>query len=452
VDQSLRALLDDLKRTGDLHVVERAVDPRFELGAVLSLRRRGPAQLFRRVLGSELAVVGNVLNSRHRIARGLGVEPVRVQQACLDALDHGLPPRVVNDGAVHEVVIEGRVEIPALLPVPTWFEKEAGPYITAGVILAKDPDTGRRNVSIARLLVLGGDRLMAGIAPTHHLSELARRAQARGRPLDIAVAIGNHPALLIASQMYVDLGHDECDIAGRLLGEPLQLVRGRTVDLEVPAEAEIVLEGTLHPEERVEEPQVSEFHGFYERYGPGQGVRIQALTRRRDAIFQAIAPGAEPEHQLLGATAIGATTCRALRSVMPGVQQVFVTQGGMGRLHAIVTIAAARPGEGKRAAMLALSHTNLLKLVIVVDDDVDPEDWRQIEQALATRMRGERDILVMPGLKADRCEPQQVDLTVTKVGIVATRQSGDREDAGGFEVARAPHGILERVRKELESY
>jgi 2,5-furandicarboxylate decarboxylase 1 len=102
--------------------------------------------------------------------------------------------------------------------------------------------------------------------------------------------------------------------------------------------------------------------------------------------------------------------------------------------------------------MLALSHTNLLKLVIVVDDDVDPEDWRQIEQALATRMRGERDIFVMPGLKADRCEPQQVDLTVSKVGIVATRQPGDRKDAGGFEAARVPHDILERVRKELESY
>jgi 2,5-furandicarboxylate decarboxylase 1 len=452
MEQSLRSTLRDWERTGDLHYVDRVVDPRFELGAVLSLRKDGPTQFFRRVKGHDMPVVGNVLNTREKIARGLGVELPALQDACIDALDHGIQPIVVPEGPVQEVVHQDRMDITSLLPVPTWFEREGGPYITAGVIIAKDPETGLRNVSIARLRVEGGDRLLAGIAPTHHLSELIGRAEARGHDLEIAVAIGNHPAVLIASQMYVELGHDEYDIAGGLLGEPLRLVRCRTVDLEVPAEAEIVLEGVLDPTDRIEEGPVSEFPGFYVQYGAGHAVRLRAVSHRRDAIYQAILPGYAPEHCLLGGIAIGATTCRALRRVMPDVRRVFITDGGMGRLHAIITMHRPQPGEARRAITLAMDQVNLLKLVIVVDDDIDPEDWSQVEWALATRMRAERDIVVFPGARADRCEPLEENLTVTKVGIVATALPGDADPGGRFELARPPHEVLERVQRELDAY
>jgi 2,5-furandicarboxylate decarboxylase 1 len=452
MEQSLRSVLRDWERTGDLHYVERAVDPRFELGAVLSLKKDGPTQFFRKVKGYGMPVVGNVLNSRQKIARGLGVEPHTLQEACLDALDHGLQPALVPAGPVQEVVHEDTLDIPSLLPAPTWFEREGGPYITAGVIVARDPETGLRNVSIARLRVEGGDRLLAGIAPTHHLSELLRRAEARGQDLELAVAIGNHPAVLVASQMYVELGHDEYDIAGALLGEPLRLIRCRTVDLEVPAEAEIALEGVIDPNDRIEEGPVSEFPGFYVNYGAGRGVRIRAVTHRGDAIYQAILPGYAPEHCLLGGVAIGATTCRALRRALPNVQRVFVTDGGMGRLHAIVTMRGPQPDEARRAITLAMDQVNLLKLVIAVDDDIDPADWSQVEWALGTRMRAERDIVLFPGARADRCEPLEQDLTVTKVGIVATKTPGDEGSGGRFEPARAPHQVLERVRRELHKY
>lgn len=452
MDQSIRATLAAFQASGDLHTVEREVDPRYELGAVLSLRGRGQTQLFRSVAGHSLPVVGNLLNTREKIARGLGLERRAVQGRIIAALERGRVPDVVTHGPVQEVVLRENLDLTRLLPVPHWFEREAGPYITAGVITAKDPETGRRNVSIARLRLEGGARMMAGIAPTHHLSELMRRAHARGHPLEIAVAIGNHPAVVLASQMYVELGHDEFDVAGALLGEPLRLVRCKSVDLEVPAEAEIVIEGTLHADDRIDEGPVSEFPGFYVRYGQGHGVQARAVTMRDDAIYQAIAPGYEPEHLLLGGTAIGATTCRALRRVIPAVREVLLTEGGMGRLHAIITMHQPKRGEGKRAIMLAMGHVNLLKLVIVVDDDIDPEDPRQVEWAMAARMRGERDIMIVPGMKANRCEPQEEDLTVTKVGIVATTQPGDGTAGGRFEYAHAPGEVLERVRRELESY
>jgi UbiD family decarboxylase len=139
-----------------------------------------------------------------------------------------------------------------------------------------------------------------------------------------------------------------------------------------------------------------------------------------------------------------------LQQVMPNVRQVFVTEGGMGRLHAIVTIHQPKRGEGKRAIMLAMGQVNLLKLVIVVDDDIDPADWTQVEWALAARFRGQEDLIVIPGAKADRCEPQERDLTVTKIGIVATTQPGS--PAGKFEFVRPPQAVWEKVQQELESY
>ena len=158
---------------------------------------------------------------------------------------------------------------------------------------------------------------MAGIAHNHHLYRLAEKAKALGRPLEIAVAIGNHAAVLLASQMYVDLGDDEFAIAGALLREPLRLVTCRTVDLEVPAEAEIVLEGELRAGELIEEGPVSEFPGFYVSYGPGLAVEIGCVTHRTDAVYQAILPGFAPEHCLLGAVAIEAVLCHALQRAIP---------------------------------------------------------------------------------------------------------------------------------------
>ncbi|MEP0274751.1 MAG: UbiD family decarboxylase, partial [Nitratireductor sp.] len=326
------------------------------------------------------------------------------------------------------------------------------PYITAGVIVAKDPETGRRNVSIARFRLEGGVRMMAGIAKNHHLAQMAEKARRLGRDLEIAVAIGNHAAVLLGSQLYLELGDDEFDNAGALLGAPIELVKCKTVDLEVPAHAEIVIEGRLKPDDLIEEGAVSEFPGFYVYYGPGIGVEASCVTHRKDAIYQTILPGYAREHCLIGAVSIGATLTRDLKRAIPAVRRVFVTEGGMGRLHAIVTMHKPRLGEGKRAVMLAMGSVNLLKLVIVVDDDVDPEDWRQVEWSLAARFRGHEDLIVLPGVKADRCDPVHEDLVVTKIGMIATTRPGDGEPGGRSEFVRPPADIYERVRRDLESY
>ena len=448
----MRGFLAALEACGELHRVRRPVDPRFELAAVLSLRERGPAQLFERVGHHSMPLVASLLNSRERMAQALGIARGELHAFCLAALRNPVAPVMVERGAVQEVEHRSNLALGDLLPVPTWFEREGGPYITAGVIVAKDPETGHRNASIARLRLEGSTRLMAGIARNHHLYRLAEKARALGRDLEVAVAIGNHAAVLLASQMYVELGADELAIAGALMREPLRIVRCRTVDLEVPAEAEIALEGVLRPHQLIEEGPVSEFPGFYVSYGAGLAVDIGCVSRRADAIYQAVLPGFAAEHCLLGAVAIEAVVSHALQRAIPSVRRVLVTDGGMGRLHAIITMHQPPRGEGKRAVLLAMGQVNLLKLVIVVEDDIDPEDWRAVEWSLAARFRGDEDLIVLPGVKADRCEPLHQDELVTKIGMVATTRPGDGAADSRSEFSRQPADVLARVRAELDRY
>jgi len=451
-DQSMRALIAALEGAGQLHRVATPVDPRFEIAAILGLRDRGPAQLFEAVRGHSMPVLGNLFVARPRFALALGIERAALPAFCLAALRCPVAPRMVGNAPVQEVVHRPPLDLGALLPVPHWFEREAAPYVTAGVIVTKDPETGRRNVSIARLRLEGGTRLMAGIARNHHLHILAEKAKALGRDLEIAVAIGNHAAVLLGSQMYVGLGDDEFDIVGGLLGEPVELVKCLTVDLEVPAQAEIVLEGRLKPDELIEEGPVSEFPGFYVSYGPGMAAEIGCVTHPGDAIYQAILPGYAAEQCLLGAVAIETTLTRDLQRSIPAVRRVVVTVGGMGRLHAVIAMHRPRPGEGKRAILLAMGLVNLLKLVTVVEDDVDPEDPRQVEWSLAARFRGDEDLVVLPGVKADRCDPVHEGLTVTKVGMVAATRPGDGTRDSRSEFAAPPKDVVERIRARLDSY
>lgn len=451
-DQSMRGILTELQRTGDLHRVERDVDARFEIAAILALRDRGPAQLFTHVNGSDMSVVGNLYSDRTRFARALGVPTSELDALCQTALRRPLAPVLVDAAPVQEVVRSLPLTIGALLPVPHWFEREAAPYITAGVIVAKDPETGRRNVSIARLRLEGGNRLMAGIAKNHHLAILAEKARGRGHDLEIAVAIGNHAAVLLGSQMYLGLGDDEYDVVGGLLRAPLELVKCKTVDLEVPAQAEIVLEGRLRPAELIEEGAVSEFPGFYVNYGPGIAAEITCITHRKDAIYQAILPGYAAEHCLLGAVAIGATLTRDLQRSIPAVRRVHITDGGMGRLHAVISMHRPRLGEGKRTVLLAMGLVNLLKHVIVVEDDIDIEDSRQVEWSLAARFRGHEDLIVVPAVKADRCDPVHDNLVVTKIGMIATTRPGDGEPGSRSEFARPPQQNYDRIRQTLHLY
>ena len=443
--QSMRAFLAMAEEAGGLTRIAERVDPVHEIAAWLSLLDgRGPV-VFESVAGHAMAATGNHLTTRAQAARALGVKTERLQARLVDAVRRPLAPRVVAGAAPCQELVVPDPDL-ATLPIPTFFEHETGPYITAGAIVAKDTVTGRGNLSIARLKPLGGSRAFIGIAPNHHLAVLARAAQARGERLEIAVTLGNHPAVMLAACFYLGLGDDEIEVAGALFGAPLEAVPGRGVDLAVPAHCEIVLEGVLDPGETVEEGPVSEFHGMYERYGAGHVVTFSHMTRRSDAVFQCVLPGYAGEHILLGAEAIAAGLRRSLQRALPSVREVAVTAGGAGRLHAVVSLDGAREGAARRAMFAVWAAVSLVKQVTVVDGDVDPWDPVAVEHAVATRMRAERDLIVVPGVQSDRAEPLEQDGVVGKLGIDATARAADRPD---WNRARPPDAVLAKVRERI---
>jgi len=446
LDQSLRSVLAAFEDAGELRRVCEPVSLRYELSAMLAASDGGPALLFESVDGSQLPVLGNLLATRTRIAAALETTVDRIQQRMLAALASPIAPVEVADAPCQEVVVDDPDL--ARLPVPWFFEHETGPYVTAGAIVARDPLTGAANLSIARLKPLGGSRAMAGIAPNHHLAVLGRRAAERGETLPIAVTIGNHPAVLLASCLYLDLGDDELRHAGGLLGEPVRVTR-TAEGLAVPGECEIVLEGRLDYGELVHEGLVSEFHGMYEDYGSGPVVTFQRMTMRRDAIYQAIEPGRHREHLLLGGVAIAAGLMAQLRRVVPAVRAVAVPEGGAGRLTAVVSLdPAARPGSAQRAMFAVWASVSLIRTVTVVDADVDPWDHEQVEWARTAYARPDRDLLVAPGGAADRAEPLELHGRVAKLGIDATRKRADR---GDHRDAAPPAEAIAAARRRLRS-
>jgi 2,5-furandicarboxylate decarboxylase 1 len=422
--QSIRPFLASLEQQGALLRVAKPVDPEFELSAFLSAADAGPALLFETVAGSPLRVAGNLLNSRARIAAALGIETADIVPRIHQAIRAPIKPAQVAAGRVQEKV--ERDSPLSALPVPRFFERESRPYITAGVILARDPETGRGNASFARFAILDGRTAMVGIAPNHHLALFSRRAAAAGKSLEIAVVIGAHPAIQLAACLYLGVGDDELECAGSLLGGPVDVVAAKTVDLLVPADAELILEGRIDANHPVEEGFVSEYHGMYEQYGPGFLATFSAVTRRGDAIFQVIEPGYHREHIYLGALPIAASLFSAVAAVVANVRDVAVTEAGAGRTDIVIQIAEPRPGQARRAMFAAFAAVSLVKRVTVVDADIDPWDAVAVEWARINRMKLERDLLLIPQAGTDRSEPMEEGGLVTKAGFDATAKPRDR--------------------------
>lgn len=420
VSQSLRHALERYEAAGELWHAAAEVDPRFELAGILWRLKRGPAVLFTKLRGSGGRAVGNVLNTRGKFAAALNLPLSEVQARVVHAVEHPIEPRSVQEAPCQEVVVDHDIDLLKMFPIPTLSEFDAGPYISAGVCIAKHPDTGVRNVSINRLHIQEPAVMGTNIAPTH-LHTIRKRCFELGRPLELAFVVGNHPAVLVASQCLLELGYDELRVAGGIFGEPLEVVKCRTVDLEVPAHAEIVIEAVMHPDDLAEEAPFGEFPGTYGGRKQNPRLHVKCVTHREHPILQVVSAGKHPEHLLIGGIAREATLFRDVRKTVPGTQRVFMSEGGSCRFHAVIAIKKRTEGEGKSAAFAAFASQDLLKRAIVVDEDIDIEDPYEVEWAIATRSDFERDIFVIPGAKSNNADPMAVNNTVAKMGIDATK-------------------------------
>ena len=424
VSKSLREWLRVLEQDGVLKHVGREVNLEHELAAVGKKACGTYAVWFDKPIGERLPkdnkipVVTGICGNRAMFAKAMGVSAREMSGTFSEAQAHPIEPVAVPPGeAPVNAVVTRQVNLYGL-PIPVHHEKDSGQYITAGVVVAKDPVTGQRNVSIHRLQVTDKNHLGVLLLP-RHLMALQRMAEKSGNPLEVAICIGLDPIALLSSQAIAALGFDEFGIAGALYGEPMKLVKGETVNVEYPANAEIVLEGRILPNIRQPEGPFGEYPKYYGPRKEREVIELTCMCTQKDPIYQTIVPATD-EHTMLGAVAREGGILQIVQHAVPTAKAVHLTPGGTGRYHLVIQIDKKNAGEAKNAIFAAMGSSQEIKHVVVVDTDVDLFDPVDVNWAVATRCQADRDVFIIPGACGNKLDPSTDDGLSAKMGIDAT--------------------------------
>jgi 2,5-furandicarboxylate decarboxylase 1 len=430
--QSLRGFIAQVERElpDEILRVHEPVSTRLDITSlVFELERMGksPLVVFDKVEGHAMPVVTNVAGSRRLLALALGVTPAELPTAFRERCTRYTPVELVNRPEWHDVTIEGDDIDLTRLPIPLHFDIDAAPYITAGQLTARDPETGVDTTGFHRFMLKGRNRLGVSLHSRRRMWEFHRRAAARGQNLPAAITLGIHPLHYMGSMVYAYPPHvRKFEIIGGLFGEPYRVARCGTADLEVPAGAEIIIEGEVLANEHEPEGPFSEFTG-YASFRSTQNVFVARRMRmRQDAIFHSVASGMSQDHILVSCITREGEILNALRRNLPNVKAVHVPHNTCGAFMAFISMKKTSAGEPQQAIMAALGTEFYTKYVIVVDDDVDVFDLADVMWAVATRVRAEQDIVFIPNAKGAILDPTSdpEDFTLTKMGIDATKPLG----------------------------
>jgi 2,5-furandicarboxylate decarboxylase 1 len=371
-------------------------------------------------------VVLNLFADKARISRLAGGRQGNFNAAWADVLRQSIPPRLVSGGPVQERVFVGDAIDCTRLPISKHFAEDAGRYVNSGIFVCKDPDTGVRNLSFARMLLRDRARFAINLGSRGDLWEHQGRAAARGKNLEVAVVIGAAPAVYLAASAKVAMNIDEYDIAGTLLGKPLELVKCRTVDLEVPADAEFVLEGEILAGVSEDEGPMAEYSGYSSPRSTRNVLMVKALTHRNDPIYLDITPGSSSEHLQLAGIARQARDYIRLKEMIPGLRALNFPRSG-NSFHAYVSLKKNAEGEARRALALLFGLDPYVKLAVAVDEDVDVENEQEVLWAIATRFQADTDMFVIPDMICNRGDPSSIDGMAAKLGMDATVPAGWHE-------------------------
>ncbi len=443
LDTSFRSTLRRLDKAGRLSKVTQPLSVLDEIGGVMKARDGGNALLFENPVSHDIPVLGNFLCCVENVEAALGLGRWRLREAMQRALAQPIQPVRVGSGPAQEKTFEPPdIDLGGQLPVLRHSPHDSGRFITAGVVLVRDPLTGVHNASYHRLQLVDERHTGVKLDFGRHLRLACERAEELGEQrLPIAVCVGTDMALAYAgaymgAQMPPDA--DELSAAGGLRGAPLELVDCLTVPLGVPAETEIVMEGFIHTQEMVHEGPFGEFVGYLSESGPSPVFEVTAMTMRRDPVYYSI-NGAGIETVMLRKHVLESCALRAIRQAAPIVTDVELTAGGLFRFHLVVQVAKRSErdeGMQRNAMLAAIATLKDLDQVIVVDDDIDITDPQDVEYAVATRVEGSRDITLLPGSRGHEYIRVSERGVRTKVCIDATVPLTDRARFSRAEYAK----------------
>ena len=446
--QDLHAFLNALEREapGEILHIREPVSTDYTITAyvqVLASLNRTPLLYFHNVIGYDLPVITNLFGTKRRIALALGIQPDDFDNAWLQRIEHLTPPVIVPGGPAKDIVSLGQDVHLDSLPLLRHFQEDAGRYITSGVIVAKDPDTGRRNLSFHRLQFVGPRRLRTSLHSRGHLWDFYRRSAAAGRDLPAAIVVGAHPAVLLAAAVRASATTDEYDIAGALSQQPIELVKAETVDVEVPATSEIVLEGKILA--GVEEPEgpFGEYTGYVSGRSTNNVFEVDCITRRKDAIFQDITPGRSAEHIILSGVSRAPAMLAETKRNFPNVRSLRYPLWGC-HFVCLVSMKKEKEGEPQQVMLFLLGLDHYIKVVAAFDEDIDIYDDQEVLWALTTRTRVDRDVKILSNLLTNALEPTAENLLTGKALIDATMPLDS-----DLKVCTIPDEVRRSVRRHL---
>ena len=436
--KSFRDFLADLEKAGELRRVKKPVDLRDVSALVAQSREAALFETLAEYPGWRLA--GGLVSTRKRLALAMGSSENEVAMRFEASLDRPIEPILVGNAPCQEVVLEGEDADLTSIPYPLMHARDGGPYISATCVVSKDPEYGR-NVGSYRLMYRTPKETGIDLVSPSDMRFYYQRQLDRGKPLEIAVAIGVHPFEMLAASYKAPIDMDEYWIAGALHGAPLALVKCKSVELEVPADAELVLEGELLPIGwSADEGPFGEFSHITGDVKWNPIFRVKCITRRRDPIFYFLQM--PWENDWLSAPVTEAAGLRALRNASIKPVAIKAPVGSCGYWTLIASI-KKRPGEGKNA-LLALLSVAEVKLAIVTDDDINIHDPDDLDWALTFRVQANRDVIIVEGARGKHVDPSVRAWELGKGGLPTTAKLGID--------ATIPEGIPRKFYRRLEYY
>lgn len=407
--------------------VNEKISRRFELPVIqqkLAKEHRFPVVYSSKVQDSEFPVVSNLFASYDLLALALGVHDKKdVLKEYIAREENPISTKQVEPekAPVKEIILKGDKIDLNRLPIVHHALKDSGPYITIGCMVCKDPDSGTPNVGIYRHELKAYNKLGCMINPSHNAAYIYRRYQELNRPMDVAIFIGHHPAVIIGASSSGPLNsHNEFETMGALLGEPLEIVKGETVDLEVPAWAEMVIEGIIQPGNTETDGPFAEYAGYYGDRKTVPIIDVTAITMRKNAIYHDLDP-AHREHNLAGVLCLESVVYRRAQATVPTVLDVHLPPSGCCFYNLYISLKKRVEGEAKLAALAALGSNANLKHVIVVDEDVDVNNEEEVLWALATRFEADQDVIIIPNTLGAHLDPSSYGESRFNHGSMTTK-------------------------------
>lgn len=423
-------LLDEIK--DEIIEITDEVSTEYEITSIL---KKHPTEtlVFTNVKQSDMNIISGICNTREKIAKSIDTTVDKITQNIIEATNN--PTEIKNIKNVEEVYQHSEEANLSKIPVLKHYPNDKGKYITAGVVIAKDPQTKQTNASIHRMLVNADDELGIRIVP-RQLYTYYKKCEEENKPLDIAIAIGLNPSTLLASTTSIPINDNELEVANTFKNGELNLVKCQTVDIEAP-ECEILLEGQILPHERKSEGPFVDLTDTYDKIRDEPVIKLTRMHYKENPYYHAILPAGN-EHKLLQGLPQEPRIFNSVKNTLPTVQNVVLTEGGCCWLHAVISIKKQTEGDAKNVLMAALSAHPSLKHCVIVDDDINIFDPVDVEYAIATRLKGDDDIIIIPKARGSSLDPvAQIDGTTTKVGIDATKSFHNLDD-------------YERVSKQFE--